>query len=277
MDSSQNIRCFDLGGGGLKTALVKYDGHKIYLKGHVKSLGKCPDDQHVDQWVRKKLKEMAHVDLDKEVKQGYKFGFSLAGLDKLRSKPVSKAKIDQLFNLPSDKVSALDDGQAHLIASLQTVQGLPAGRVWNIAIGTGVGFGFTNSKKEPKPADDLKKFFDCSAWEAKEPTTGKAIWEAGSGPAFDRIRSSCASNDEAMNEFSARWKAFVEKQIIERSKDGKDWGKPAAIVFTGGHTEYHSGQLVNSLKNTDVKVSVFQGPAWAGIVGAAWNVIDNRK
>lgn len=276
MDCTQYIRCFDLGGGGLKTALVKFDGRKMHIKGDVKSLGKCPDDQHVDEWVRNKLKEI-HVDLDKEVKEGFKFGFSLAGLDKLRSKPVSKHHMHDLFKLPSDKVAATDDGKAHLIASLHTVKNLPQGRVWNIALGTGVGFGFTNSLKEPKPTEDLKKFFECAAWEAKEPKTGKGIWEAGSGPAFDKIRSNCGSSDKAMDEFSSRWSAFIDKQIIERSKDGKDWGKPSAIVFTGGHTEHHSGKLVKSLAEKNTKVSVYQGPAQAGILGAAWNVIDSRK
>src|ERR1700722_6840080 len=124
MDNTQMIRCFDLGGGGLKTALVKYDGQRMKIQGHLYQLGKCPDDQHVDEWARQKLKEI-HVNLDEEVKKNYRFGFSLAGLDKLRKREVYTHDMHKLFKLPQERVHAVHDGKAHLIASLHAVKHLP--------------------------------------------------------------------------------------------------------------------------------------------------------
>ena len=277
----QYIRCFDLGGSGLKTALVIYDPTKksMRIEGSVQQLGKCPDDQKVSDWARKKIQEIAKTDLDQEAKKGYLFGFSLAGLDKLRKKSVSTDDMAQLFDLPKERVAYTGDGNAHLIASLKSVKNLPEGRIWNIALGTGVGFGITNSKKEVKPSGDLKKFFGCEAWEAKELTTNKGIWEAGSGPAFDKIVHNNGNNtSKAIEEFAGRWKLFIEKQIIERSKnEGKEWAAPNAVVFTGGHIEWNDDRLTNALNKAGLKVPAFTGPKQAGVLGAAWLAVENSR
>src|SRR5262249_16855175 len=89
----QQIRCFDLGGSGLKTAILTYnDNNKsMTLATEQHQLGKCPDDMKISTWVREQLKKIVHADLDAEIKAGYRFGFSLAGLPrlrKLRTKPV---------------------------------------------------------------------------------------------------------------------------------------------------------------------------------------------
>ncbi|MBA3603422.1 MAG: hypothetical protein H0W50_07230 [Parachlamydiaceae bacterium] len=88
--NDQCFRCFDLGGGGLKTALVRYDQNTktMNIEGKAQKLGKCPNDQEVSKWVREKIAEIGNSDLDKEINDGYLFGFCLAGLDKLREKPL---------------------------------------------------------------------------------------------------------------------------------------------------------------------------------------------
>src|SRR4051794_15317313 len=113
--NNHTIRCFDLGGGGLKTALVIYDAQsKMMEVGTIYKLGKCPDHKDVSDWAREKFKEF-DSDLDQEVNQGYRFGFSLAGLDKLRQKPLSTWDVSDVFNLPRNKVTSLHDGNAHLL------------------------------------------------------------------------------------------------------------------------------------------------------------------
>lgn len=277
----EHIRCFDLGGGGLKTAVVFYDdtNKTMHLISPVFNLGKCPDHISVSTWIREKLQSIASADLDAEIQSKYLFGFSLAALDKLRDKPVKTSDISILFNIPSDVVGTIDDGAAHLLASLKTLKKkLPKGRIWNVSIGTGVGFGFTNSKKEIRPSADLKTFFDQDAWTVKEPLTQQQIWKAGgSKEGFDKIvaNGSEGGNKKAFKIFAARWKAFIKQEIINRSTNPeKSWGAPAAIVFTGGHIEYHGNTLVKELKAQGIEVPVFAGPKNAGILGAAWNVVN---
>ena len=283
--STKYIRCFDLGGNGLKTALLSYESNtnKMNIVRQEVLLGRCPVDKKVAAWVREQMRAVANADLDSEVKSGCSFGFSLAGLDKLCSKPLETDNVSKLFNLPSDRLSSLEDGSAHLLASLKHLKNdLPAGRVWNFAIGTGVGFGFTNSKKEMRSAEELKKFFGGQeAWNVKEPITQKAIWQAGSSKeGFDKIVKDTTKKVDhvAFEIFAARWKAFIEKEIIERSKHYEDqWGMPSAVVFTGGHLDHYGNSLVHELNKKGLKVKALQGPRHAGLLGAAWNVLENQK
>lgn len=128
------IRSFDLGGSGLKTALFCYNKQtKIMnqVSSNVK-LGMCPDNMEVADWIRLQFKQILNKDLDDEVIKEYAFGFSLAGLDKLRSAPFTTDDISILFKLPRDKVIGIDDGAAHLIASLHDKNlNLPKGCIWN--------------------------------------------------------------------------------------------------------------------------------------------------
>jgi hypothetical protein len=282
--NSTCIRCFDLGGSGLKTALLSYDKSTKEMKiiSEQIQLGRCPTDKKVAEWARGQMKTLAHVDLDAEVTKGYLFGFSMAGLDKLRKKPVKTGDMSKLFNLPSKKVGSIDDGSAHLLASIKTLKDLPKGRIWNFSVGTGVGFGFTNSNHDVCSTDKLKKFFgDTNSWDLKEPTTKKAVWEAcGSKDGFDKIVTNITktANDEAFKIFAKRWKAFIETQIIKRSKTFKHkWGNPSAVVFTGGHIEHHGDRLIKELNKRGLKVKAFEGPKNAGLHGAAWNVLLHTK
>ena len=80
------IRTFDLGGSGLKTALLSYDKNSrvmswVELEAQ---LEKCPIELDVADWIRSHMKEVTGKDLDEEIRSGYLFGFSLSGLYKLR-------------------------------------------------------------------------------------------------------------------------------------------------------------------------------------------------
>lgn len=268
------IRSFDLGGGGLKTALFiyNYGTKKMKIKADsVTLLGKCPNDKELSDWIREKIPT-----LEEEIHQDFSFGFSLAGFDKLHDRLVKGLSISQLFELPAAKTSSIDDGGAHLLASLKMLNNkLPQGRVWNISLGTGVGFGFTNQKKEIKLSEDLYKFFEVSAWNVMDPTTNKPIYQVGSSKAFKAMLKEMGP-DQALIKFAEIWQQFINQKIIDYSEfTGKDWAKPSAVVFTGGFIDYNNGKkLIEKLDSLGLKVPAFVGPKNAGLHGAAWNVIE---
>lgn len=273
----ERIRCFDLGGNGLKTALIFYDDsqHAMRFVSPVVQLGKCPNKMRVSKWVRKQMRHLAHVDLDAEIKSGYLFSFALASINKLREKSIKISSIPKLFQLPSHAITTLNDGNAHLLASLKTLENqLPDGVIWNFSLGTGVGFGFTNSQQEIRPIDDLVRFFHQDACSVKEPLTQREIWEAGGGKGgFDQIVAQ--QQNEAFTIFASRWKAFIEREIICRAQHSDiNWGVPTAVIFTGGHIEYHGDRLIKELRAQGIEVPVFTGPHHAGLLGAAWYAVQ---
>lgn len=279
------IRAYDLGESGLKTALFCYDkNHNKMEQIEPKTqLGICPDETDVSTWVRLRMREALDKDLDKEIDLEYSFGFSLAGLNKLRLKPFPTTDMSVLFELPSHKVRCIDDGAAHLVASLNTQDlKLPKGSIWNFAIGSGVGVGFTDNDHHVRNLFDFWSFFGHSPWDVKEPRTGLKMWIAcGSLYGFDKIVSEHGGiiDDEVFLEFASRWKAYIETCILDYSTitaPEKQWGTPAALVFTGGHIDIHENRLVNTLKKLGIKIPVFTGPKNAGLLGAAWNVVTNR-
>jgi hypothetical protein len=75
----------------------------------------------IEDWIRLRMQEVLGKDLDAEIHAGYLFGFSLAGLNKLRSQALSNSDMSILFKLPPDKIRCIDDGAAHLVASLNTL------------------------------------------------------------------------------------------------------------------------------------------------------------
>ncbi len=230
-------------------------------------------------WIRLRMHEVLGRDLDTEVRSGYLFGFSLAGLDKLRSKSLATTDVSVLFQLPINKISCIDDGSAHLVASMKTLESrLPKGPIWNFSVGTGVGFGFTDSNHTVRNPSDFIEFFDYAPWHVKEPLTGLDVTFACSGLAFDKIVANRKGiiDDSIFLEFASRWKAFIDFKILKYSKTispNKHWGTPAAIVFTGGHIDMHGDCLVDTLHELNIDVPVFTGPKNAGLLGAAWNAI----
>ena len=275
---SQYIRCFDLGGSGLKTALFKYDSHdrKITMITTSSLLGKCSDGQEVHSWMRETIKANQLGNIDREIDKGYLFGLSLADLGnrlrKLQEKGVKTMNISELFQFPADRTGYISDGSAHLLASIQKIKKLPEGRVWNFSIGTSVGISFIDRDLKTKSEDEIKAYFGQDPWTVQEPTTQEPIWKAGSAKAFCTIlEKSDKQIDASISKFAERWQGFIQKKIIESPNNSL--GKPAAIVFTGGHTEHQEGRLVKKLNESSLQVPVFEGPKHAGLYGAAWQVL----
>jgi hypothetical protein len=189
-----------------------------------------------------------------------------------------------LFKLPSDRIRCIDDGAAHLVASLNTLD-LEAfkGPIWNFSLGTGVGWGFTNSEHRVRNLSDFWDFFDGAPWFVKEPRTGLDVWiSCGSRYGFDQIvadNGGVVVDEGVFNEFALRWKGYIENCILEYSNkiaSSKHWGTPVAVVFTGGHIDIYGDQLVNTLHMLNVNVPIFTGPKNAGLLGAAWNTAINH-
>ena len=80
---------------------------------------------------------------------------------------------------------------------------LPKGPIWNFAVGTGVGFGFTDNFHKVRNAEDFYKFFGSGPWYVQEPRTGLCVWEACSSCfGFDQIpvsQGNVANNNGGLN------------------------------------------------------------------------------
>jgi len=279
------IRSFDLGGTGLKTALLRYDENTNTMDFIESSihLGRCPEALEVCDWIRQQFHQVLGRDLEEEIRSGYVFGFSLAGLNKLRSKPFESIDMSTLFDLPSDRVRSIDDGAAHLVASLKVLQAeLPAGTIWNIAIGSDIGLGFTDVNRKVRNPEDFFEFFDESPEAVKEPTFGKYFWEVcGSmylGFEYLKQKNGGIADDHVFMEFAHRWKAFLEESVLNYSTrccPEKKWGTPVAVVFTGGVMDFYPNRLVDALHNLGIKIPVYNGGKQSGLLGAAWNLVNN--
>lgn len=278
------IRAYDLGGGGLKTALFCYDKTRQVMDWvePMTQLGACPDDMEVHMWIRQRMHEILGKDLDAEIESGYFFGFSLAGLNKLRAKAFPNVEISTLFELPSHKVRCIDDGAAHLVASLKALNlELPEGPIWNFSIGTHVGWGFTNRDHHVRNFSDFWLFFDKAPWLIKEPLTGIEVFiPCGSKDGFEQlvVENHGIVSKAVFIEFASRWKAYIESCILEYSTitaPHKGWGTPAAVVFTGGYTDIYGDSFVKTLLQLNLNIPLFIGPKNAGLLGAAWNTITN--
>lgn len=274
------IRAFDLGGGGLKTALFAFDKETEemkWLEPQVQ-LGSCPDDREVCRWIRESMQVILKRDLDREIKEGYLFGFSLAGLDKLRrNASLETADISVLFAIPPDKVFCIDDGSSHLMASLQLLDSkLPKGPIWNFSIGTGVGIGFTDHNHQIQHRSKLRSFFGVYPWDVKVPGYEGGVWKiCSSKMGFDNIVNENGGrvDNRAFMEFAFRWKIYLKFCLLEkRSHPSVSFQSmiPAGIVFTGGHVDRYGKRLEETLKSIDLDLPIFTGPKHAGLLGAAW-------
>jgi hypothetical protein len=277
------IRSFDLGGQGLKTALLRFD-RTTQTMDWIQTkimLGVCPQEMEIDEWIRLRMHEVLGKELDAEIDAGYLFGFSLAGINKLRpTKPLPHCDMSILFKLPADRTRCIDDGAAHLVASLNTLKLSPfEGPIWNFSLGTGVGWGFTDHTHRVRNLSDFWDFFDIAPWFIKEPRTGLDVWiPCGSHFGFDPLVADNEGivDEGVFTEFALRWKSYLQECILEYSTSispSKHWGTPAAIVFTGGHIDIYEDQLVNTLHQFNLTIPLFTGPKNAGLLGAAWNTV----
>lgn len=278
LEAIKLIRSFDLGGGGMKTALIQYDeeSRKMNFIGDVFQFDKCPDDQEVADWLRERMREVAGIDLDQEASQGYLFGFSLAGLgNKLRVKPVGNYDVPILFNLPMPRVKVIDDGNAHLIASLVMHRDrFPDVVIWNFAIGSGIGFGCTRDGRKIIRRDALKlNFYQHSQWvETKCVGSGSLCPAKDDG--FDAIvlANNGVVDEGCYKEFALRWSAFI-KRNLESCDDLVQ--EPSPIVLTGGYMDFHAEGFMEALGELKILTTILVGPKNAGLLGAAWHVIHS--
>lgn len=259
------IRTFDLGGGGLKTAVYSYNSAINCLEEIIpkEQLGMCPDEQNPSDWLREKV-----TTLYKEIESNYFFGFSLAGFDKLRTKPFNDSDMSKVFDLPAGQVAAIDDGAAHLLSSLNHFD-FKEIDVWNFSIGTGVGLAIKNTRKVLS-LYEVRLLLGKDHWDINFPGTDSSYsLICSSHTGFDQLvkKNNDIIDESLFDKFADNWKTVIEEHFLQYN--------PSAIVFTGGHTEVYGNKLEKKLHDLGLKVATYTGPKFAGLKGAAWNVIHN--
>jgi len=266
------VRVFDLGGSGLKTALADFSHDGLPVLGPVRNLGKVPVGKDVYKWVREKIPTFSAEKNSGE----FKFGASLAGLDKLwEDKQVHErgtfeqlVRADAIHHGPGVKV--LSDGKAHLIASKHMVpQVAYMYPLCNIALGTGIAINLTNSHGEIRIGDEMTQFFGRKDhWNFPVECEGreKPMYEAFGGN-FDGARGNTARQ-------TARWVRFIEGRLAERFTV-MGWTLPVCCTFTGGVAEKSS--LVAKLQEHFAQgLPIYKGPDNAGLLGAALHSINSN-
>jgi len=294
---ARRIRAFDLGGGGLKTAVfdVVLDAHgdpvrpvpepkmkeKIGKNGkngkiEVKS-GNSP--QKVKDWLREHI-----TNLDQEISDRWYFGASMAELGKIwdPKEQWEEGGFHKLAGIPAMEHRVLDDGPAHLLASKhqlelkrQTENQPPKSihPVCNIAIGTGVVIWCTDENGRIRRQDEMRELFeekeDFTEYVVEvEDGKSKSMQQAFGGSHDGNV----SSNRECLSERQAkRWYKFLTKLDDELFRK-VSWPQPKSYTFTGGVVEACHTDLVDQLKELFKNkpfVNVSKGPTDAGLMGAA--------
>jgi len=251
---SMNHRSFDLGGGGLKTC--------IYHNGVQNPQCFCnlgvSENNDIDRWIRERLPRLAQ-----EISEGTVFSFSLAGLDKLAKTQLPNDRdpesIAKLFELPVDRVYALSDGDAHLVAS-RTCLSITEFPQINFSVGTGVGIGMYDNGGQQVPEDELISELGKPVWEfvidcsASRTTAGFALGSRG----YKKLERQDPSTARSL--FEERWRKFLKDQFY--SALGL---VPKTITFTGGIVDYAN---LFSGSQTLEGCQIQRGPNDAGLLGA---------
>ena len=255
------MRVFDLGGGGLKTALAGFSHDGLLVLEAVRNLGKVPVDKKVYKWVREKIPTFS---AEKNSGGAIKFGASLAGLDKLwvDKQEHEMGTFEQLVRADASHrgpgVTRLHDGTAHLTASKHMVPEV-AYPLCNVAIGTGITIDLTNSSGEIRNENEMRRFFGREdSWNFQVECEGqeKPMYKAFGGN-FDGGRGQTARQ-------TARWVRFIRGRLAERFT-AMEWTPPACYTFTGGVAEH--SRLVAELQEQGLPI--LKGPSNAGLMGAA--------
>jgi hypothetical protein len=252
------IRCFDLGGGGLKTCLFANE-----IPSMMENLGKA-DNQPIATWIRRKV-----ATLDAEVDDGTIFSFSLAGLDKL---PISShnqgiksnsESISQHFSLPSGRVFTQEDSDSHLLAS-RVVLGITKFPQLNFSIGTGIGCGMYDANGMQVKLKDIKAALGCSPWDliTDSSASQKIAYFALAKDGFNELVS--RHGESALAKFENRWLKFLKHVFLPKLRLA-NWVQPLEITLTGGIVDNNALWL----GSYDVDGSRIQkGPEQAGLLGA---------
>ena len=248
----KHIRLFDLGGGGLRS--VKYSSISDKFK-KVVEFGIEKEEILPGEIVRKIQNK--YIDVEKENLNGYGFGFSLAGLDKLWDESISKKMVKKLeskkykntaeeFNLvDTDKIVSLTDSESHLYGSFAMLEKLDIDvsqyNILNIAIGTGINISFS------------EKGVSKAYHESVDPST--YFWDIKVGK--NRSIRGTLLDVEDLIELSTILNVFLRllpNDINMTSLWPESWENPDLIFITGGGAnvliDKFKDEMAESLPNT---------------------------
>eukprot|EP00928_Gymnodinium_smaydae_P079664 TRINITY_DN63531_c0_g1_i1.p1 TRINITY_DN63531_c0_g1~~TRINITY_DN63531_c0_g1_i1.p1 ORF type:complete len:441 (-),score=71.83 TRINITY_DN63531_c0_g1_i1:218-1540(-) len=170
VDKNRVIRAFDIGGSGVKTGLFsavalaklfeqengEHDSQELEWIEPPQQLGSAPGEHGFDAWLLEALPRLNRETKDANVC----FGVSIGGdvdhrtsvlndwwpggghpreWDDGRANPL----VADLMGLPAERTFPIHDGEAHLLGACRRVT--PPPNLGCLAIGTGVGFGITDS------------------------------------------------------------------------------------------------------------------------------------
>lgn len=282
------IAAFDLGGSGLKGAL--YDDDMTRMTG-VLNLGQCGERSlpAVQAWFQFAIQQMIQA-ADGRPANRLRIGFSLAGLRKLftaanAGKLVLPAKtradLQAFFGIaPQVPVAVLEDGEAHLLASLRSSLWFPGRPHLNLAVGTSVAFGLADQAGKIVRLDTLCAAFGMKPWllppSATEPVVNPANTAGGllGGRGLQSWQAKVPG--QAREKFSNAWGDFVADLLLDAICQSS-LPFPETITFTGGVIDHDRLDLC-VVRHRVAKycqqrglnpTSVEKGPPVAGIQGAA--------
>lgn len=249
-----NIRCFDLGGGGLKTCVYGNTGQDRQC---LVNLG-ASRDEDIASWIRERLPT-----LDQEISEDFVFSFSLAGLDKLHESLQTQNHrnrqfISELFALPLARVHAVTDGDAHLLAS-RTYLGITEFPQINFSVGTGVGIGMYAESGQLVLEHELTNRLGKNVWDfVTDSSASKKI--ACSALADEGYKELEKQDSSPRSRFERRWLKFLEGKFFPALGQA-----PKTITFTGGVIDYCDLFIAPiALPNCQIR----RGPKHAGLLGA---------
>jgi len=226
------IRIFDLGGSGLKTAVIQKNGNKFTIVRPEVNLGYIPENfrNSASDWIRIKVPS-----IEEERAVGYKFGACLASYEKLwENKKVPNIykcmSMQDILKIP--KLKEESDSLSHLRAAY--IQ-YPKKSVLTFALGTGVALAATNSKGEIRNSSEMKALCGDHPWNVKwikeGKFAGKPLYEVLGGG--DRTWGSYTLTKE---EYVEHFKIIISK-VLENYKR-MDWTPPQVISCSGGTAKY---------------------------------------
>ncbi len=253
-----NYRCFDLGGGGLKTCIYGMG------EGNCNGISNIGVSEHDDvaHWIRERIPT-----LDTEVCGDFVFTFSLAGLDKLsKSRRIENCRdsqsISQLFRLPLARVATLNDGDAHLLAS-RTHLMIDKFPQINFSVGTGVGIGMYDEVGNLVPEFQLTRMLGRSIWDFITDCSAskKHAWFALAKNGYEELCVQDPTN--AQSRFVNRWIKFLQHKLLPALSY-----EPSTVTFTGGIIDaYNMFEESRNLQGCHI----MKGPRDGGLLGAKYH------
>jgi hypothetical protein len=264
------IRCFDLGGSGLKTCVYKLTEGKYFKKIiDTTNLGHMEPNDDPPIWIRKKIQN-----LDKEIDSNYSFSFCLAGLDKLWGESSNKLpkteSMSSLFYIPKNQVYQIKDQESHLLAALSTLNSIEH-PIANICIGTGIAISMTNKHGKvikEKTLDNQfnnQKFWDLNS--RSKSSSIKQLWFSLTTKGLDELENRLGKT-EGLNKYRTRWENFINEEFLNYFEKEE---KPKMLILSGGVTDKNHEKFIPFSCGIE---KVIAGPKDAGLLGAAFHVFN---